>query len=272
MPITISGYDFDRRAAPGRNPESAGPNGPAAPNPDTPSRTARRMTLAAAMLGAGFLVVVSGESAETAMLPETDLFPGAEIVTEAQLSDLRGGFSVPSMPGLSFNFGINVYTTFTAPELPDSPTVTVETNLYFDSSSDVQVSSQTNYTTTQGTTTTYSTDLTSINLTNSSFSTTNIVSIQGQNIVVDSSSSTSGATNSLSPPNADGNLVLVNSFSSSLIASIISNTLSQINVSQTTSIDVDVQGHANFVKSLPNAATLDALRSLNHSVLMSLSN
>lgn len=234
------------------------------------------------LTAAALFLVAGARSGETALPQEDSLFPGAEVVTEGQLAQLRGGFSVPTLPGVSFNFGVNVTTTFEAPDLPDSPTLSIETSLYFEDNGDSPevptqgtVTSKTTSTTTSGGTEVLNdVEHENVDFSQMTFGTTSTVKIADGSLTIQSNSGF-GDLNEVPDASLEEespNLVLLNSFNNDLIASVISNTLSGVAINQVTTVDIDLVGHEEFSKTLPSVGVQHMLHSIDHGVLMGLSN
>lgn len=235
----------------------------------------------ASLTAVGLFLLAGTRSAETALPQHDNPFPEAEVVTDGQLAQLRGGFSVPTLPGVSFNFGVSITTTFDAPDLPDSPTLSIETSLYFEDNGDSPevpthgtVTSKTTSSTTGGTEVLNEVEHENVDFSEFSFGTTNTVKVADGTLTIQSNSGF-GDLNEVPDASLEGespNLVLVNSFSNDLIASVISNTLSGVAINQTTTVDIDLAGHEEFSKTLPSVGVRHMLHSIDNSVLMGLTN
>lgn len=240
----------------------------------------RLAIIGAVCLSLGGLYLAAGvRDAETALPPSP--FSGEEIVPEAQLAQLRGGFSMPTLPGVSFNFGISVMTTFNAPDLPGAPTLNIETNLYFEDNGDSPevptvgtVTSKTTSTTTSGTEVLEESEHNNVDFSQVTFNTKNTVKVVGDNLTIESQNGFGDLNEVPDAGLADEtpDLVLLNSFNNDLIANIISNTLSGVTINQVTTVDIDLTGHATLKEMLPSVGVSNLIQSIDNSVLMGLSN
>lgn len=229
-------------------------------------------------VGGGYLLAGT-RNAETALPPSP--FPEADVVSDTQLADLRGGFSIPTLPGISFNFGISVMTTFDAPDLPGAPTLNIETNLYFEDNGDSPdvptvgyVTSKTTSTTTAGTEVLNESEHENVDFSDVTFTSEHTIKVADGNLTIGSNT---GFGDLEEVPDAGlaaetPNLVLLSSFNNELIANVISNTLNGVSINQMTTVNIDLTGHATLKEMLPSGGVSNLLQSIDNSVLMGLSN
>ncbi|MEX0921959.1 MAG: hypothetical protein WDZ84_04225 [Rhodovibrionaceae bacterium] len=238
-----------------------------------------RIGIAMCLAAGGVYLLAGARNAETALPPSP--FPEADIVSDAQLADLRGGFSISTLPGISFNFGISVMTSFDAPDLPGMPTLNIETNLYFEDNGDSPnvptvgyVTSTTTSTTASGSEVLNDSEHQNVDFSQMTFTTENTIKVIGDNLIIDSNA---GFGDLEEVPDAGlaeetPNLVLLNSFNNELIANVISNTLSGVSITQVTTVNIDLTGHATLKEMLPSSGVSNLLQSIDNSVLRGISN